>query len=288
MERINIDGKEYVRVGCSRIWYDLELYEQAPPNVLERIHKFLEEQERKREDERQQEQDEEFTAKEIIQSPGVRQLRQEERLQSQAEGEFGARKIQEYGINYLYHITSVNHLSSIFQRGLLSHNEAHRRNLVVRDISMQDVQSIRACKRDPIYKRPLHDYVNLYFSPRNAMLYVRQEIQPSLVILGLDPLLLLRAGTVITDGNSANRPTKFYSSVRDLDKVPWDVIRARYWNDFEDGKRKSCAEVLVYARVDPVSIQRVFLYSETQRSPVLASVGKNPSVVVEPNRQLFF
>lgn len=47
---------------------------------------------------------------------------------------------QEYGIEYLYHMTYINNLASIITNGLLSHNEAYRRRLIGVDISDPDVQ----------------------------------------------------------------------------------------------------------------------------------------------------
>jgi len=62
--------------------------------------------------------------------------------------------LREYGIDYLYHMTHINNLSSIIRFGLLSHNAAHRLNVIQSDISDPDVQDIRAGLVVPFYNRP--------------------------------------------------------------------------------------------------------------------------------------
>jgi len=71
--------------------------------------------------------------------------------------------VRKHNIKYLYHMTAISNLRSILEHGLLSHNEAHRLGLVMRDISDPEVQRRRDDKKDTIYNRFLHDYVPLYF-----------------------------------------------------------------------------------------------------------------------------
>lgn len=134
--------------------------------------------------------------------------------------------LQEYGIEYLYHMTYINNLDSIIRNGLLSHNEAYRRGLIKADISHPDVQDRRANLR--VDNIPLHEYVPLYFSPRNPMLYKRREIQEDIVILGIDPYLILEPNVIFSDGNAAAAETRFYRGIQMLDNLSWEVIWAKY------------------------------------------------------------
>ena len=84
--------------------------------------------------------------------------------------------LNRFGIYYLYHLTHKDNLENILRYGLQSHNLAHQNNLIKKDISNKDVNKRRQ-KRDPIYKKSIHDYVPLYFNPRNPMMYVRKNIQ---------------------------------------------------------------------------------------------------------------
>lgn len=64
----------------------------------------------------------------------------------------------QYEICFLYHLTHVDNMPSILKHGLLSHNSAHARGLVMEDLSDPDVQDRRADRRRG--DRPLHDYVH--------------------------------------------------------------------------------------------------------------------------------
>ena len=161
-----------------------------------------------------------------------------------------------YGIDFLYHFTHVDNMPSIREHGLLSHNAAQQAGLVSADISDPNVQERRR-NISLLGGQPLHDYVPLYFNPRNPMLYVRRGIQDHLVILFFDRELLVQDGVVFTDGNAASAPTNFFNDVSRLADLDWDCIRAEYWNDYQDGIRIRCAEVLVPDAIPFTKIQRI-------------------------------
>ncbi len=197
----------------------------------------------------------------------------------------GEQCIRQYKVEYLYHMTSISNLSSIVEIGLLSHNQAHRL-LTLTDISDCDVQSLRSQRI--INSRPLHDYACLYFSPRNPMLYVRREQQKDIAILGINPYLLLDNNTIFSDGNAAAINTKFYQGASKLNQLSWNIINAPYWNEFADGKRIKCSEVLVYPKVCVKNILKIFCYSNTQFSLCYAAMLGKVNVPVEVNRGLYF
>lgn len=177
-----------------------------------------------------------------------------------------------YRINFLYHFTHVDNMPSILERGLLSHNEAHRIGCVMRDISDPRVQSLRANKQ--VFGRSLHDYVPLYFTPRNAMLYVRRNIQSDVVILCLNSILLEHKGSVFTDGNAASSRTTAFNDLRELNKLDWECIRSRAkWIEFPDGRRKRCAEVLITTGIPINHIQRIIVRTEATRRILTAALS---------------
>ena len=176
-------------------------------------------------------------------------------------------KLDYYEIDGLYQITHVDHIQTIFRYGLLSHNNAHELGLVQHDISNPDVQNVRAQRC--IGGRPLHDYVPLYFNPRNAMLFdvFQKHTLEDIVILQLSRKLMLQKGVWFTDGNATNTPTLSYDSLEDLDKLDWDCIRAEYWTDYEDGKRKCMAEILVPDQISANYIKRKsYLFVQNQKT----------------------
>jgi hypothetical protein len=182
-------------------------------------------------------------------------------------------------------MTSINNLQSILEHGLLSHNEAHRLRIVT-DISDPTVQNLR--RNWIINHIALHDYVPLYFSPRNPMLFRRRELQDSIIILGIDPTLLLHEKTIFSDGNAAASETKFYRGVSLLNQLSWNVINAKYWNDFEDGKRIKCAEILIYPKIHVNSIFKIFCYCQDQLVSLQQIIPRSFNIKTEINYNLYF
>jgi len=150
---------------------------------------------------------------------------------------------------YFYHITHHQNLSGILEHGILSRSDAHSRRLTNTDISDPAVQN-RRDRREPIFHRSIQDYAPLYINPKNPMLSRRRNIQDELVILKVSPDVLKRPEVLFTDGNAASSKTSFgldWSVV----EPSQPVLQAKYWIDFQDGRRKRCAELLVHPLVEP-------------------------------------
>jgi hypothetical protein len=195
--------------------------------------------------------------------------------------------LQKHRIDYLYHITSIVNLDKILKHGILSHNEAYRLGLIAEDISMKDVQE-RRIKLDTIHHRCLHDYASLYFCPRNAMLFKRADLQDHLAILAVEPRVIFAPLSVFTDGNAASGPTRFYNRASDLDRLAWDVLTHDYWNNYPDGKRKKCAEVLVYPKVPTRLIHKVLVSPMMGFAPVERFVKQYPNIEFDIDLDFFF
>lgn len=123
----------------------------------------------------------------------------------------------------LYHITHINNLQSIFQGGyLFAHNSRHKYT----DISNIDVNILRS-RAEPIFARPIHDYVPLYFNPRNAMLYsVQKRFGDDIVIFEFDNDLVLNPYTIFSYENAASSGAKFVCDIDEwfnLTDVEWGV-----------------------------------------------------------------
>ena len=130
----------------------------------------------------------------------------------------------------------------------------------------------------------MHDYVPLYFNPRNPMLYRRKEIQDDIAILAVNRQALTWRGVWFTDGNAASNATKFYYDLDDLSRLDWNCIRAEYWNQYDDGTRKRCAEVLVPNVIYPRWIEAIIVRDAAARSAVLRRVRADIPVVIQPWR----
>jgi len=93
------------------------------------------------------------------------------------------------------------------------------------------------------------------------MMFVRKHLQSKLCLLKISLSVLSENEYLIADGNAASRDTKFYDSMSSIDLLPWDVLRSDSWSDKEDGKRKRCAEILVYPRIESKYIKSLHFYN---------------------------
>ena len=187
--------------------------------------------------------------------------------------------IKKRKINFLYYLVHVDNMSSISQNGLLSRNRVRECDLA-EDIADENVIETR--QRKPFFNRSLLDFVPLYFTPKNPMLFVRKEIQDKIAILCLNKNLLLQEGTVFTDGNAASMETKCFRNPMALENLDWECIRAQHWPEFEDGRRKRCAEVLVPDQISFSHVQRIITRTEDAQSWVYEATGRKKEVELQP------
>lgn len=153
----------------------------------------------------------------------------------------------------LHYIAPIANLSSILERGILS----HKRSEAIDHISVADdnVQDRRRGKRVP-NGRLLHEYANTYFDARNPMMYKRLSRRTTLTVIRVKPDILDLPGTVIADGNAASAGTRFDPSPIGLAVLDEQRVYADYWTDpdawtYYEKKRQRCAEVLVPDLVPP-------------------------------------
>lgn len=186
------------------------------------------------------------------------------------------------GVQSLWYITHKDNVHGILRHGILNHYDAHRLNPNCADISDPGAQRWRDAI-EPHYERRIHEYAPLYIKPRNPMLYVRRSLRNELCLLEVSLAVMFENQYLITDGNAASRDTRFFKSVANFDDLPWTVLESGYWTDHLDGRRKMCAEVLIYPSVDPRHIQSVHCYSVTMRNS-LDTLGRKLKI----SRNLFF
>lgn len=166
---------------------------------------------------------------------------------------------------YLYNIVSIDNLESILNYGILSKNKV-KEHIVYTDISNTSVQSIRDnvnVKKDKM----LHDFANLYFNPRNAMLYSRLSEINNLCILKVDKSVLNLQDTVVSDRNAAVGGAKFMSPLQASKTLNFDIIYSKSW-DLDNPQDKlrykafMMAEVLVYKSIPPQLIKEIWVANE--------------------------
>lgn len=158
---------------------------------------------------------------------------------------------QEYGVRSLWHMTHVDNVPSILDKGLFSKRQINGNGQVFQDLSDSGVQDRRSRKNETVFGRNLHEYVPLYVSPKNPMMFRlgNEYGSSSLALVEISLDAFLKIPFVFTDGNAASNSTQFFGEAQDVGSLPWEVLHAQYWTNFEDGSRKKCAEVLVLNRI---------------------------------------
>lgn len=188
-------------------------------------------------------------------------------------------------VTELHYMTRMSNLASIAALGLLSHARAAA---VVHDsVAMEEVQDHRAGKRVP-GGRPLHEYVNLYFDARNAMMRLRRS--DDLVVVRVAPSVLDLEGVVVSDGNAANGPTRFFPSPAGLANLEAARVYAEWWthDDYweqQERKRQRQAEVLVPDVVSPDYILGCYTWCATAAQECRRLVA---DLAVEVNAHVYF
>ena len=209
--------------------------------------------------------------------------------------EFRKEQISKWPLRNLYYFANLDNLTSLLKHGILSQNDVIRSRIQSTSFAEVSVQHRRRSKQIVLDNdRPvnLHDLVPLYLTPKTPTLSARRELHERLFFVDVSLELLYNPAIALafTDGNAASNGTSFYSSLTKLSMMPWDVIQADYWRDLPEGRRKRCAEFLVFPRVSPRFFTRLVVSSrrvqETCISMLLHSDLHYPPITVNPDRFL--
>lgn len=189
-------------------------------------------------------------------------------------------------IKSLYYITHINNLPSILQHGILSHRLVQERGIPYTQIYDAEIVSNRQAKIAPNGKS-LWDFANVYFQPRNPMLYrvLHEKDAAELVVIGVLPRVLSDPSAFIALGNAASGATEILPVAEGRERISeiWSTINAEWWNAMDGSKRKIMAECLVPDSIAPEEIHTIFVAShgvaeKVRNLPLLRSV----TVVPEP------
>lgn len=210
---------------------------------------------------------------------------------SESEVEKMARQV---GIQGLYYIVHLNNIISILENGILSHNLVETNqvnNTPVYNLQIVDNRSRRLVEDN----KSLWNYANLYFQPRNAMLYsvIHKNSIHEVAIIGVSKKILSRKNIFITTGNAASIDSQILSieeGKKNLVKIR-NQIDKDWWNPNDGSKREMMAECLVPEKVAPSYIQMVYVASDKARNnlqQILASSNNDRvreiPIAVEPKK----
>lgn len=184
--------------------------------------------------------------------------------------------------SFFYHMTHKDNLAGILQDGIMSWTDVHAQGVSAVNISDPGAQRWRD-RTESANHRVIHDYAPLYINPKNPMLFVRRCLQHEIVILKISPGVLLEGQHVFSDGNAASRETRF-STNSDIVTESLDALKAKYWANCIDGKRRRCAELLVYPKVQPVHI----LGAICSNNALAEEIAMSTNLPLEVNLSMFF
>ncbi|MGQ9629827.1 MAG: DarT ssDNA thymidine ADP-ribosyltransferase family protein [bacterium] len=194
----------------------------------------------------------------------------------------------------LYYITHIDNLASILEKGILSHRLIKENRISHTAIYNEEIIAMRESKTTPD-GRSLWDFANLYFQPRNAMLYrvvfFGGASRDDIIIIGVKVSILNREDILITTGNAASYGTQILP-IKEGKKIIKNIREGvdREWWASEDGsKRKLMAECLVPEKVSPECIQEIYVPSWKSAEKVkriLNSANVNIPFIPEP--EIFF
>jgi O-acetyl-ADP-ribose deacetylase (regulator of RNase III) len=194
----------------------------------------------------------------------------------------------------LYYITHIKNLSSILEKGILSHRLVEEDRTSHTAIYDEEIIAIRKSIKMPS-GRSLWDFANLYFQPRNAMLYrvvfFSNVNRDDIIVIGIKPSILKRKDIFITTGNAVSSGTQILS-ITEGEKIIKNIREEvdKEWWAYEDGsKRKLMAECLVPDKVPPEYIQEIYApnwQAATKVKEILEKINVHVPVIPEPD--LFF
>ena len=205
-------------------------------------------------------------------------------------------------IKNLYYITHIDNLSSIFERGILSHERVETEG--VQFISMfkgrtdakKDINKRRKIKPEK-RKKNLLNYANLFFQPRNPMMHraIFETGEDKLAVLEIADTVLNEPEVFITDGNATNELTQFYPGIQGLKRLQQQgrIIQSEWWKKCDGSKRKIMAECLVPDQVKPEHIRSVIIADEAMRNWVQGTFNNlkcpiisQPDMFFQPKRRI--
>jgi ssDNA thymidine ADP-ribosyltransferase, DarT len=185
--------------------------------------------------------------------------------------------------NLILHMTHFKNLKNVIKsKGLICVSKLVNTDEKYINIAHNSIQDRRASFLVPIEPNgTLHDYVPFYFAPRSPMLYSISkgnvggytDGQKPIIYLVSKPHIIKRKSLpfCFTDGHGIMTFTDYFNDLKDLDKVDWDIMKAKYWTDTEqdhDRRRRRMAEFLVYKFVPIDCFIGIGVYNDIYKGKV--------------------
>jgi hypothetical protein len=192
-------------------------------------------------------------------------------------------------IKGLFYITHVNNIKSILRHGILSHALVEEREVPFTPIYDAQIVSNRRGRTTPSGKS-LWDYTNLYFQPRNPMLYrvISEKDKKDIAIVGVRPDILKQPNAFVSTGNAASLLSDILPVKEGLKAIHqmWKVIDSEWWNDTDGSKRKIMAECLIPELIPSNLIQAIYVANHSIAEELRNDLPSSIPIIPEPH--MFF
>jgi len=172
--------------------------------------------------------------------------------------------------------------------------DARDRGLLSVEVGNIGIKDMRRSQKVPIAPYgQVSDYVPFYFAPRSPMMFsISKGNVPTYsggtarlvyLVTSLERLTEQGHTPVLTDRNAALRYAAYrrFDAADEIDDgfIDWDVMKAKYWGDFDDGRERRMAEALVHENVEWACILSVTAQSEIVAEEARAMISAAKSTV---------
>jgi ssDNA thymidine ADP-ribosyltransferase DarT-like protein len=194
------------------------------------------------------------------------------------------------GISGLYYITHIDNLMSIMKLGVLSHARVKKDGISFTPIYDRHIVEARKERIAPD-GNSLWNFANLFFNPRNPMLYrlLREKPAKEIVVIALNPVILNKDGIFITTGNARALQSEILTRDEGLLKIKefQKNFKLDRWAAENGSKTKIMAECLVPDRVPPEYLQEVYVVNDKVANDIKA---RYPHIKIDivPEPYMFF
>ena len=140
--------------------------------------------------------------------------------------------------------------------------------------------------------RTLWAFANLYFQPRNAMMYrvVHEKDVDEIAIIAVRRETMDREDTFFTTGNAAHSQSDILERADAksvLGPIVKDAVTREWWKEEDGTKRKMMAECLVPDLIPPEFVDSIYVASH-EAATKARDLVKNSDIAVIPQPRWFF
>jgi len=166
-------------------------------------------------------------------------------------------------IKNLFYITHIRNIPSILKEGILSHSSIEKlieeKKIRIQTVYNKEIIRKRKHKIAPDGNNLWH-FANLYFQPRNPMLYkvISEKGRNDIVILCIDKKVMDQEGAFISIGNAASHLSEILPTDIGYEKILKTNINREWWKEEDGSKREIMAECLIPHKVKSEYIYTIY------------------------------